>query len=151
MNEVVLLRELRHPNIIPLFEVYEDERQIHLVMEYLKGGELFDKLQAKGNYSEADAVRFMRSLLETIAYCHQKLILHRDLKPENIVLLYHPSLTHAEVQSPISSSSWWTLDWPSGSDWQTSKPNAAARRGMWRPRCCTKKVTDSRPTSSAAD
>ncbi len=82
------MRELSHPNIITLFEIYEEEDNVHLILEYLKGGELFDKIVAKGNYSEWDAAHIMKALLSAISYCHARRIVHRDLKPENIVLLY---------------------------------------------------------------
>ena len=86
MNEIHILCLLRHPRVIRLYEVYESLNYVHLVLEYLKGGELFEKIRSKGNYSEADAAKVMKRLLEAVAYCHQKNILHRDLKPENIIL-----------------------------------------------------------------
>ncbi len=88
MNEIKILKELGHPNIIALYEVYEEADSVHLVMEQMKGGELFEKIVAKGNYSEADAAMLMKKLMETVAYCHERRILHRDLKPENILLMY---------------------------------------------------------------
>jgi len=86
VNEIEILRFLKHPTIITLYEVYESADYVHLVIEYLKGGELFDKIQAKGSYSEGDAAKLMKRLLEAINYCHQKNVIHRDLKPENIIL-----------------------------------------------------------------
>ncbi len=88
MNEIEILRMLRHPRVATLFEVYEGEQHVYLVMEYLKGGELFDKIQSKGSYSEGDAARVMMRLLEIVSYLHQKRVIHRDLKPENIILTY---------------------------------------------------------------
>ena len=87
-NEVTALREIRHTNVLKVYEIYEEEHQVYIVLEYLKGGELFEKIVYKGNYSEADAVQLMRKMLETISYCHSKSTLHRDLKPENIILTY---------------------------------------------------------------
>lgn len=86
-NEVSILRRASHPNIIRLFEVYENELYVHLVMEYLEGGELLQRLQSKGLYSEKDASVVIRSVLEALEYCHAKSIMHRDLKPENLILL----------------------------------------------------------------
>jgi len=54
----------------------------------MKGGELFDKIVLKGNYSEDDASKVIKRVLQAVAYCHSKNILHRDLKPENILLTY---------------------------------------------------------------
>lgn len=81
------MRELNHPNIIRLFEVYEGKDHIHLVLEYLRGGEIFSKLLEKGTYSEADAAKLMRKLMEAVNFCHSKGIIHRDLKLENLILM----------------------------------------------------------------
>lgn len=87
MNEIWILRHLNHPNIIKLYEVYESDRYIHLVLEYLKGGELFEKIQALGTYNEGDAAKFMRQLIDAIDYCGNNNVIHRDMKPENIIML----------------------------------------------------------------
>lgn len=71
-----------------MFEIYEGKKHVHLVLEYLRGGELFAKLFQKGNYTEADATNLMRTLLETISFCHMKGYIHRDLKLENLILMY---------------------------------------------------------------
>jgi calcium-dependent protein kinase len=86
MNEIWILRHLHHPNIITLHEVYESEKYVHLVLEYLKGGELFEVINTKGSYSENDAAKFTRQLMDAIAYCASKNVIHRDIKPENIIL-----------------------------------------------------------------
>lgn len=59
-----------------------------MVMDYLKGGDLFDRIQTKGQYTELESSIAMKKLLEAIEYCHSKGIMHRDIKPENIILLY---------------------------------------------------------------
>ncbi|KAG5185335.1 calcium-dependent protein kinase [Tribonema minus] len=90
-REIEILRRVRHPNIIALVAVYEDDRYIHLVTELCTGGELFDRIikkteSAEGRYSERDAARIVRNILSGIAYCHtQHNICHRDLKPENFL------------------------------------------------------------------
>ena len=81
------MRVLDHPKVIKLYEVYENEAFIHLVMEYLGGGELFQQLQTRGAYSESDAATVMRCVLEALDYCHKRHIIHRDLKPENLILM----------------------------------------------------------------
>ena len=86
-----------------MFEVYEGHDYVHLVLEYLKGGELFDKIQSKGGYSEADAARVMNRLLEVVVFCHHKGIVHRDLKPENIILTYEDQrLLRRETDSDLN-------------------------------------------------
>ena len=66
--------------------MYESERYIHLVFEYLEGGELFERIKSKGLYQESDAVAVMRNILNALDYLHNSGIVHRDLKPENLIL-----------------------------------------------------------------
>jgi len=87
ISEIDILRALKHPRIINLYEVYEGKEHIHFIMEYLAGGELFEKIREKGSYNESDAIRIMGRLLEVVGYMHSKRYIHRDLKPENIILL----------------------------------------------------------------
>jgi len=84
--EVALLKELNHPNIIRLVDVYDDPYFLYLVTEYCTGGELFDRIIEVRNFSEGQAARVLYQVLSAIAYCHEHKIVHRDLKPENILL-----------------------------------------------------------------
>jgi len=92
-REIAILKEVDHPNIIKLHEVFEDDHKLHLVMELCTGGELFDRIVAKtqspeGHFSEYDAAEIVRSILKAIQYCHDELhICHRDLKPKNFLFL----------------------------------------------------------------
>lgn len=92
-REIEILKEVKHPHIIELMEVYEDERYLHLITELCTGGELFDRIIAKtqsteGHFSEHDAAVLVRAILDAIRYCHdEKGIVHRDLKPENFLFL----------------------------------------------------------------
>jgi len=88
-REITIMRVLNHPNVMKLYEVYENDTYIHLVLEYLKGGELFQRLKSKGRYSEEVAALVLKSLLEAIKYCHSLNIIHRDLKPENLIFEYN--------------------------------------------------------------
>lgn len=70
--------------------MYEDAKYLHLITELCTGGELFDRIIAKtksreGHFSEHDAAKLIRDILDAIAYCHDKQIVHRDLKPENFL------------------------------------------------------------------
>ncbi|ETV92900.1 CAMK/CAMK1 protein kinase, variant 1 [Aphanomyces invadans] len=86
-SEVAALQRIRtHPNIVTLLDVFESPSEVLLVMELCTGGELFERLAAKGPYSEMDCVRHVKSLAEAVAYLHENGIVHRDLKPENILL-----------------------------------------------------------------
>jgi serine/threonine protein kinase len=87
-QEIAALRRLNHPNVIQLYEVYESESCVHLVLEYLRGGELFQRLKSKGIYSEKDAILAAKCFLEALEHCHSYNIIHRDLKPENLILTY---------------------------------------------------------------
>ncbi len=88
VNEIRMLRQVQHPGVIKLYEVYESEQYVHLVFEYITDAQLFLILRAKEDYSEADAARIMKSLLQVVANLQSKQIIHRDIKPENIMLTY---------------------------------------------------------------
>lgn len=86
-REISILKEVKHPHIIELVDVFEDAKYLHLVTELCTGGELFDAIIAKsqsieGHYSEHDAASIINDILDAIAYCHSNGIVHRDLKPE---------------------------------------------------------------------
>ena len=84
--EVNILSKLSHPNIMHIYEFYDDQANFYIVSELCKGGELFDMISAKGCFSEAEACPIMLQLMSAICYCHQNHVVHRDLKPENILL-----------------------------------------------------------------
>ena len=97
INEFNLLKELDHPNILRLIEMFTDEKHYYIITEICRGGELLDEIQAWGNFIEEDAAELMRHLLGTVNYCHQKGIVHRDLKPENILLEESKDLNSIKV------------------------------------------------------
>jgi calcium/calmodulin-dependent protein kinase I len=87
-REILLMKKLNHKNIVCLEDVFEEEGEegkIHMVLEYVSGGELFDHIIGRGNYSERDAAVVVRQIIEAVAYLHSKGIAHRDLKPENLL------------------------------------------------------------------
>ena len=88
-TEIDLLRATDHPNIIKLYETFEDRNNLYLIMEECNGGELFSRLakNAKNNkmYTEKDAAKIMKQILEAVNYLHYHGVCHRDLKPENIL------------------------------------------------------------------
>ena len=89
-REIEVMEQISHPNIIRLFEIWDEPKKMNLVMELVTGGELFDEIVNRGQYSEKDAARVMGTLCNALAYLHSKKIVHRDLKPENILLAEKP-------------------------------------------------------------
>ncbi|XP_026189817.1 calcium-dependent protein kinase 2 [Cyclospora cayetanensis] len=86
-QEISIMKSLDHPNIIKLFETFEDHKNVYLVMELCRGGELFDRIIEQGYFSEAHACYIMRCILAALFYLHKHGIVHRDLKPENFMFL----------------------------------------------------------------
>ncbi|GLU12294.1 hypothetical protein SLE2022_289870 [Rubroshorea leprosula] len=85
-REVAILSTLpEHPNIVKLKATYEDNENVHLVMELCEGGELFDRIVARGHYSERAAAGVARTVAEVVKMCHENGVMHRDLKPENFL------------------------------------------------------------------
>ena len=84
-NEIDILTHVDHPNIVKLFEVYEDLDSYSLVMELMTGGELFDTILEKEQFSEREAAETVRPIIDAINYCHSLNIIHRDIKPENLL------------------------------------------------------------------
>jgi calcium-dependent protein kinase len=86
-NELTALRTLDHPNIIKLFEVFEDHTSFYLVQEFCSGGELFDQIAEKDHFDEHYAAIVFEQILKALWYCHKNRICHRDLKPENFMFM----------------------------------------------------------------
>lgn len=87
-REVMILQHLSgQPNIVEFRGAYEDRQSVHLVMELCRGGELFDRIIAKGNYSEREAATVMRQVVNVVHVCHFMGVMHRDLKPENFLMV----------------------------------------------------------------
>ena len=84
-QEITILQKLDHPNVLKLYEYFEDERNVYLVTEICKGGELFDKIIEEEFFSEKVAARLFQQILQSLNYCHKENIAHRDLKPENFL------------------------------------------------------------------
>nr|XP_057927839.1 death-associated protein kinase 1 [Doryrhamphus excisus] len=96
-REVDILKEIQHPNIITLHEVFENKAEVILILELVAGGELFDFLAEKESLSEEEATQFLKQILDGVFYLHSKHIAHFDLKPENIMLLSR-SVPHPRIK-----------------------------------------------------
>ncbi|EED91997.1 predicted protein, partial [Thalassiosira pseudonana CCMP1335] len=90
-EEVFVLNDLHHDNIMNLYNVVVTINQYYLVTEYLEGGELFDRIVEKNSYTESEARDVCKILFEALKYTHSKRVVHRDLKPENLLLQFKDS------------------------------------------------------------
>jgi calcium/calmodulin-dependent protein kinase I len=109
--EVAIHRDLNHPNVIRLFDIYETPQKIFLIMELVSGGELFDRIIDRGHFSEADASDLVRSIVRAVKYLHEKGIVHRDLKVcENPMIWGAVELTQQCIASRKTFC--WTLHDP---------------------------------------
>ena len=95
-RELEILKTLDHPNIVKFYETYQDEKYFHLVMEYLSGGELLDRLIKNGSVPEQESKVLMLKIFSAIKYLHERGITHRDLKPENF--LFSDKTKDAEIK-----------------------------------------------------
>nr|ACJ48972.2 cold-induced CIPK [Lepidium latifolium]AUQ44337.1 CIPK [Lepidium latifolium] len=84
-REISVMKLLKHPNIVELHEVMATKSNIYFVMEYVKGGELFNKVSS-GKLKEEVARKYFQQLVHAVDYCHSRGVCHRDLKPENLLV-----------------------------------------------------------------
>ena len=87
-KEIKILKSIRHKNIIQLFDIMESKTNLYFVMEYCKGGELFDYIVKNKRLKEGEACIFFQQIINGVEYLHNQGIIHRDLKPENLLLDY---------------------------------------------------------------
>ncbi|VAH60922.1 unnamed protein product [Triticum turgidum subsp. durum] len=85
-REISIMKLVRHPNVVRLHEVLASRKKIFIILEFITGGELFDKIIRHGRLSEADARKYFQQLIDGVDFCHSKGVYHRDLKPENLLL-----------------------------------------------------------------
>ena len=80
------MKLIEHPHVLALYDVYENEKFLYLVMEHVSGGELFDYLVKKGRLIPREARKFFCQIISAVDFCHKHNVCHRDLKPENLLL-----------------------------------------------------------------
>lgn len=95
-REIIIMKLISHPNIMGLYDVWENKNDLYLILEYIEGGELFDYLIKRGRLLEFEAIRYFRQIIEGIGYLHQFNICHRDLKPENLLLDFNKNIKIAD-------------------------------------------------------
>ncbi|CDS41841.2 expressed conserved protein [Echinococcus multilocularis] len=85
-NEANIMKQLNHPKLLHLHEVFSEPNETALVLEFLSGGELFDRIADDGyTMNEAEVIKYIRQLLEGLQHMHENHIVHLDIKPENII------------------------------------------------------------------
>lgn len=93
--EFQILKNIDHPHIIRIYEVYNDTKNLYLITEYCEGGDIFSMIQKADNFNEKIASRIMKQVINAILYCHLNGIVHRDIKADNILFLNN------NINSPI--------------------------------------------------
>ncbi|GAB2291106.1 CBL-interacting serine/threonine-protein kinase 9 [Dionaea muscipula] len=85
-REIATMKVIKHPNVIQLHEVMASKTKIYIVLDFIDGGELFDKIAKHGRLKEDEARTYFQQLINAVDYCHSRGVYHRDLKPENLLL-----------------------------------------------------------------
>lgn len=97
-DELKLLQHVKHPNIVGFKDWFESRDKFYIATQLATGGELFDRIIAKGKFTEKDAASCIKQILQALSYLHQNDIVHRDIKPENVLYL---KTEDEDPQSPI--------------------------------------------------
>ncbi|XP_075988622.1 uncharacterized protein LOC142984746 isoform X2 [Anticarsia gemmatalis] len=95
-REIAIMKKLRHPHIVRLYQVMESSHTIYLVTEYAPNGEIFDHLVTRGRMTESEAARSFAQMVAAVGYCHSNGVVHRDLKAENLLLDKHMNIKLAD-------------------------------------------------------
>lgn len=96
-TEVAVIKRVDHPNIVKTFDIFETSEQIHIVMEYMEGGMLYDAIEDGVQFDEADVIQFTREILDGLHYLHEVGIVHRDIKPENVLCTSKNTPLHVKI------------------------------------------------------
>jgi len=97
-QEIQIMKIMDHPNILKLYESFEDHRNIYLVLELCLGGELFDRIIDSGHFTEVQAAIVLQHMFRALFYMHENQIVHRDLKPENFLFTTKESIDKAMLK-----------------------------------------------------
>ncbi|CAI0469852.1 unnamed protein product [Linum tenue] len=85
-REISTMKLIKHPNVVKIFEVMASRSKIYIVLEFVDGGELFDKIAKHGRLKEDEARKYFQQIINAVDFCHSRGVYHRDLKPENLLL-----------------------------------------------------------------
>ena len=97
LTEVELLRLVDHPQIIRMYEWFEDKANIYIIMDLCEGGELFDKISSVGHFDEQVAAKLFKNMMNAVNYCCDRKICHKDLKPENFMFHNKDDITSIKL------------------------------------------------------
>lgn len=86
LREISVLKKLDHPNILKIYEYFVNEKYYYFIMDYVKGGELYQMIYEMNYYDESTAAKIMKQIFSSVCYLHQMGFIHRDLKPENMMV-----------------------------------------------------------------
>lgn len=86
IREIEIHAHLRHPNILRMYNYFQDEKKVYLILEYALHGELFKELNKCKRFNDQRTARYIFQVSDALNYCHSKRVIHRDIKPENILL-----------------------------------------------------------------
>ncbi len=103
LNEINILKNLDHPNIMKIYEFYEDKDNYYIITEFFDQGDLFSKLLKIGHMNEVIVKFLMSQILNAVAYLHSKKVLHGDIKMENILLYTTASKNNQKRFTVLSS------------------------------------------------
>ncbi|XP_060112490.1 LOW QUALITY PROTEIN: aurora kinase B [Heteronotia binoei] len=85
-REIEIQSHLRHPNILRMYNYFDDKKRVYLILEYAPRGELYKDLQKHLRFDESRSATYMEELADALIYCHGKKVIHRDIKPENLLM-----------------------------------------------------------------
>ena len=86
-DEIEIMKKVKHPNCIAFHDMYDCKEKLYIVMELVTGGELFDRIIDAGHFSETEAAKCFKQIIQAVGYLHSIGIVHRDIKPENILYM----------------------------------------------------------------
>lgn len=84
-REIAVIKRVDHPNIVRTYDLFETDKKIHIVMEYMRGGMLFEAIEDGIDFPEVDVAQLLREVLHGMMYLHKLGVVHRDIKPENVL------------------------------------------------------------------
>jgi aurora kinase A len=105
IREIEIQAHLRHPNILKMYNYFQDEKKVYLILEYALNGELYKELTKHKRFPEPRTAKYIFQVADALNYCHSKNVIHRDIKPENILLSDDGTLKIADFGWSVHASS----------------------------------------------